>query len=412
VGPFFRLLGNALRSEGHTVYRVNLNGADLLDWPRGDFFRGRREAWIEYIRQYAAARDVSDLVLFGDCRWWHRMAMNELQAWNPAVRIHVMEEGYIRPDWITLELNGVNGHSRLHDVNGRFAEVAEALQVPAESRPTSESPVTMGWRATLSYLSMFFLAPLFPHYAHHRLLQPHQEAGAWLGKLAMRFFSKHHARRLQTELIRSESPYYLLLLQIDADKQVQEHSPVRSMHELLERVIPSFAKFAPNDAKLVVKAHPLDPKSRKQHAFAEEVAREWGVSDRVIFLDGGELGALISHSRGCVTINSTSGISVLHRGKPLHVFGKAVYCGPGLTHPGAINDFWTTDFLPDPAQYEAFRRVVIARTQVNGNFYTEQGMAMALGEVTRRLCGASVAQERDGVGSDANRLRQSEAVSA
>jgi capsular polysaccharide export protein len=412
VGPFFRLLGASLRRDGHSVHRLNLNGADLFDWPGGNLFRGHRDSWPGYVRRYAAARKISDLVVFGDCRLWHRLAIESLKAWNPELRVHVMEEGYIRPDWITLEIDGVNGHSRLHDLRGHFANASEAATVPPEPVHTGDSTVVMGRRATLSYLAMFFLGWLFPGYVHHRPQRPHQEAGAWLRKLFMRPANHRAAQRLQTTLIQCEQPYYLLLLQIDADKQVQEHSPVRAMACLLERVIPSFAISASADTKLVVKAHPLDPESHKHAAVAMQLASAWGVSDRLVFLNGGELGTLIDRARGCVTINSTSGISVLHRGKPLHLFGKAVYSGPGLTHTGSIDDFWTTRYMPDPAVYEAFRRVVIARSQINGNFYTRRGMTMAIAEVSRRLGGPSVIHNVDVVSDGKTRERHEEAVSA
>ena len=32
-----------------------------------------------------------------------------------SLRLHLFEEGYLRPDWITLEREGVNANSRLPD---------------------------------------------------------------------------------------------------------------------------------------------------------------------------------------------------------------------------------------------------------------------------------------------------------
>ena len=40
------------------------------------------------------------------------------------VRTYVLEEGYLRPHWLTLELDGVNGYSRLNRDRDWFIEQA------------------------------------------------------------------------------------------------------------------------------------------------------------------------------------------------------------------------------------------------------------------------------------------------
>ena len=51
-----------------------------------------------------------DLVfLFGDCRPIHRAAHDVATAMG--IDVGVFEEGYLRPDFITLERHGVNGNS-------------------------------------------------------------------------------------------------------------------------------------------------------------------------------------------------------------------------------------------------------------------------------------------------------------
>ena len=48
--PFFSDLGKALRARGHTVRRINLCPGDWLFWSGdADNYRGRREAWGEYL---------------------------------------------------------------------------------------------------------------------------------------------------------------------------------------------------------------------------------------------------------------------------------------------------------------------------------------------------------------------------
>jgi capsular polysaccharide export protein len=385
VGPFFRNLGRALVLEGHSVHRINFNGADLLDWPSPHLFREHEEQWAFVVLRFAADRNITDLVLFGDCRPLHRTAIKVLKRWRPSLRVHVFEEGYLRPDWITVERDGVNAYSPLMALQRCFIDEPEAMQPPPSMQHAGASTVRMGLQATASYLAMFFLDRFFVLHEHHRPLSPAQEAGAWLRKLSTQWMRKQQAKRTQTRILSGQRPFFMALLQINSDKQVQCHSPLRSIDALLEEVIPSFAKHAPMGAQLVVKAHPLDIDSVAHARSVSRIATHCGIADRVLFLDGGDLGALADKCCGAVTINSTAGVSVLHRGKPLFAFGSAIYQSPELTHQGPIDAFWSAPTPPDMEHYEAFRRVIIRRSQINGGFYTRKGRSLALKAVVRRL---------------------------
>ena len=113
-------------------------------------------------------------------------------------------------------------------------------------------------------------------------------------------------------------------------------------------------------------------------------ARAFGVADRVFFLDRGDLRALMPSARGAVTVNSTAGLSAIEMGLPTIALGEAIYDMPGLTHQGGLDASGRPD-PPDPDLYDAFRRVVIARTQVGGAYATVRGVEMAVPEVARRL---------------------------
>jgi capsular polysaccharide export protein len=72
---------------------------------------------------------------------------------------------------------------------------------------------------------------------------------------------------------------------------------------------------------------------------------------------------------------------------------------PGMTHQGGLDTFWTTPEAPSAELYAAFRRVVLAKTQVNGAFATERGRALAAPGVVERLMGvdceaSSIADDR------------------
>ena len=87
--------------------------------------RGDLHAWPEVLERLIGERGVTDIVLFGDCRPLHRAAIGVARELH--VQVHVFEEGYIRPDWVTLEVGGVNGHSTLPKDPEYYVEAARHL---------------------------------------------------------------------------------------------------------------------------------------------------------------------------------------------------------------------------------------------------------------------------------------------
>ena len=95
------------------MYRVNFNGGDQAFWrlPGAVDFCGREHEWPEFLDRLIVDKAISDLILFGDCRPLHRAAIRVAEV--RAIRVHVVEEGYMRPDWVTFDAEGDPPHSRL-----------------------------------------------------------------------------------------------------------------------------------------------------------------------------------------------------------------------------------------------------------------------------------------------------------
>src|SRR2546423_9684242 len=86
---------------------------------------------------------------------------------------------------------------------------------------------------------------------------------------------------------------------------------------------------------------------------------------------------LLAHAKRVVTVNSTSGLAALELGKPTIALGNAIYDMPGLTDRSGLDAFWSRQEAPDPGLFDAFRKVVIQLTQVNGGLYCRDGIALA-----------------------------------
>jgi capsular polysaccharide export protein len=109
-------------------------------------------------------------------------------------------------------------------------------------------------------------------------------------------------------------------------------------------------------------------------------------------MDGGHLPTLLSRCKGVVVVNSTTGLSALHHGRPVTVLGSAIFDLPGLTFKGSFDRFWKWAKAPDPELFRAFRRVVLTKAQVNGSFFTYEGLDLAVEGTLKRLTVTPISQ--------------------
>lgn len=385
--PFFARLADALEARGHRIERVNLSGGDRVFWPRlgATDYRGKFSDWRSFLGGFLHERGVSDVILFGDCRPYHRVAVDLARA--RGISVHVFEEGYFRPDWITLEKDGTNGHSRLPKEARAYRLEAERI---GEEGDISPLPVSGGiarrvrWEI-LNQIATMFLAPLYPHYKRHRSHHPLREMCGWLKRLAKRPFERRYAAKLSRYLEAERPTYYLLPLQLETDYQIRRHSRFKSMAHVMEVVLESFSRGAPKGSLLVVKLHPLDNGLADFRRQARRIAKRLKLGERVLVMDGGHLPTLIQRCQGVVVVNSTSGLSALHHSRPVTVLGSAIFNLAGLTFKGPLDRFWKKRSLPDADLFKAFRRVVISQAQVNGSFFTPEGLELAVNGSLQRM---------------------------
>jgi capsular polysaccharide export protein len=382
-GPAFARLAEALRTRGCEVRRINFNGGDRSDWPLAAAdFRGPRDQWPGFLAERLDAWGVTDIVLFGDCRPLHRLALEMAQA--RGLVAHVMEEGYLRPDWVTLELGGVNGNSSLPRSAGYYRRASVGAPDCA-ARPLPASGARQRWKHTVAYYTASLAAcPTFPFYRTHRPTPVLLEAMGWAGRLLGRRRAEARAALAFRRL--ADSPYFLFPLQLNSDYQIRDHSPFADLSEALDQVAGSFAAHAPANTVLAVKQHPLDNGLIDWRRKTDEAARRHGLGDRLVLCERGDVEAMIRGSLGVVTVNSTSGTLALGAGRPVAVLGQAVYDLAGLTHQGPLEAFWRAPSPPDLALYAAFRNVLAQRCLISGGLFGDEAIGvMVEGAVPRLL---------------------------
>lgn len=383
-GPLFRLLGEAMASCGVTVHRINICGGDYRDWPDPALnFRGRFSEWPAFIDSFLREKRITDVMIFGDCRPYHQSALGiaELRG----VRTHVLEEGYLRPHWMTLEPTAVNARSTLPRDSKWFVQEARRLPPEPELPPVTASFRRRARDSYWHYHSVVTgrLLGSFPHYRTHRPGSIILEGLGWAWKFATERRRSRKAEHVLKHI--ADQPFFVFPLQLSTDYQIRSHSLFPDMFSAATYVVQSFAENAPPDDHLLLKSHPLDCSFFDWHRFVRRIAKRLNLEGRVHMLDGGDLEQLARDARGLVCVNSTSATLALAQGTPVCTVGEAIYDMPGLTHQDHIDTFWANPTPPGSGVYRAFRRVLVDRCLVRGGLASESGVATLITSILDRL---------------------------
>ena len=369
AGPFFARVARQLRAAGAHVTKVNFNGGEDLYFrePEVVRFRGTRREWPAFFDGLVAVRAVTGVVLFGDCRPLHRSAIERARAHG--LDVFVFEEGYLRPDFVTLERGGVNGHSNIPQHPDFYAHLS-ATEDPPHRR--IKHAFAKSALHTIAYASAVALAQRrYPAYEHHRDIRPLPQAKLWLRGAVRRarhtLRDRELAQRIEAQRL---PPYFFVPLQVHLDSQLG-HSRYATIQDFIREVVASFAQHAPRDHALLLKLHPMDRPYSDYAAHVESLSREHGLAGRIFYADVINLPAALRGARGTVVINSTVGLSSLTHGTPVKCLGRAVYDIPGLTHRGTLADFFQEPGTVDRVLYKKFRHWLLQQNQLNGSVWSK-----------------------------------------
>ena len=396
ASPLFARLADELDARGHRCVRVNFCAGDRLFWrrPGAINYRGRYDEWPAFLREILAVENITDLVLFSDVRPMHGLACQE--ALNLGLRIHVFEEGYLRPYCLSLDFGGANANSPLPRSAEALAAAASAN--PLSCRSVDPVPISMVRRAAwdvANHAANLTVPWLHPHYRSHRPYHPIRELFGWSRRILRRHAlgeKRRHLRKLGFFLA-SGTPFFFVPLQLDSDAQVVKHSDFLDIEEFLGAVFASFARYAPTPMSLVVKCHPLDNDLVPRGGQTARLAAHHGLASRVLFIDGGHLPTLLAKTRGLVTINSTVATSAFGHGCPVKALGRAIYNVPGLATQVSLDEFWRNPTAPDPRVHRDFCDVLFSRCLIRGSYYSDKGISLAVPSIVSLLEKRASAQQ-------------------
>lgn len=384
ISDFFDRLGRALIGRGHRVHRINLHLGDRLFWhlPAVNF-RARFDGWRGFVGAYLDRHAITHLVVHGDRRPHHIVAAEEARA--RGIPVISTDLGYVRPDWITVEYDGMASYSRFPRDPDAIRELARHF--PPLDLTRRFRPVSFTWTAVLDVLynvAQVLGRPLYPHYRWHGIYHPYAEYAGWILTLGRHRLTHSATIAAKVRLQNAPKSYFLFPLQLATDYQIRAHSPFADVRDAVRDVIASFARSG-SDRKLVLIVHPLDNGLIGWGRLARRFAREYGVAERVLVVRDGTPLEVLRRASGIVTINSTVGLTALIEGVPVKLLGNAVFDVPGLTFQDSLDRFWLDPTPPDPSVMEAFLRALVGATQVRGGYYERESKEHAIAGFVERL---------------------------
>jgi capsular polysaccharide export protein len=367
------------------VVRVNLCLGDRLFWPRRGAidYRGSLARWPAFVGALMDREGVTDLFLMSEQRPHHLAASGEARA--RGVTVTVTDYGYLRPAWLTVERDGMMGMSHFPRDPQAILRLAAEFPAPDASVHYKDSFFHQSVWDIVYEQAAAWLWFAYPFFRSHLLAHPLATQAA-LGLRLMR--QKRNDRisdRVVAEALGRGEPCWLFPMQLEVDYSIRAYSPYSGMAEPLEEVIGSFARAAPANGRLFVKVHPFEPDLAGWRGRVRAMARRAGIEDRVTYIDGGDLAAMLAGARGVVTVNSTAGLMALQAGVPTKLLGDTIFDVPGLTYQGPLDRFWSEAAPPEAALLDAFIRAAAGALHVRGVYHRDPGLAAAVTAVADRL---------------------------
>ncbi|MEM8649917.1 MAG: hypothetical protein AAGF54_05245 [Pseudomonadota bacterium] len=380
IGPFFKELQRELESQGSFTKRVIFNIADRFysGSKNVEFFNLKPLLWESWLNNYIDAYNFDVIVLFGCEREQHIVARKVANERD--IKVLSLEEGYIRPGFITAELGGNN---RFSPMNHFFESYNSDAPVLSERRPIGGGGVAnMAWYAFIYFTLRAAGRTFNSKEMRHKNRPVIKEAFFWIRNFIRKFTRSNRNNDAVNRIIENHAhDYFFVPLQVTDDMQLLNGGRGWSNLSLIESTLSSFAKNASSEKVIVFKVHPLERGHFDYEKIVSSLARKHGCEDRAFVVDDGDIGILIRESTAVMTINSSCGFLAIRNGKPLAVLGEAIYRNEAIAHcvenEDDIDGFWKSH---KPARGDIssnFINQIRAKALLSGDFYRPEGRKVA-----------------------------------
>ncbi|MGB2351562.1 MAG: hypothetical protein ACPH9O_08050 [Akkermansiaceae bacterium] len=347
---------------GDWIYKLKGVPCIKFDQPIDNF-----ENWLRHRIQ---AGSIDCVVLYNQYRPYNQIGWDIARDLD--IECLVFEQGLLRPDYCTIysrEMDQFNYLSKrwssLPDDSHARANVIELEPLGRMSTPCKM--VQFGLYYSFARF-MTVVCRKYRHYVDQRKMNFRHHLMA-LVRGALRFQGRDKQKRFDQIFANEWSgKYYIAPLQVHLDSQITQRSNFQGMEQFIRKVSRSFLKNAPHGTRLIFKVHPVDRGYKDYTKLIKSLQAQAG-GHRILYLDRIHLPTALDHARGCVTINSSVGLSALIHNTPVIALGVAAYDHDELCYQGELHSFWLNHGGVDRGAVRSFVKLLERTSQAHGTLY-------------------------------------------
>ncbi len=370
IGTFFARVAHHLENQGVEVYKIS--------FPLHEFgfpihqrlhYSGPMSQFRSFLANEIQRLGIRHVLMVTQIQIPHQIAIdlcNDLRKQGYKIESHIFDLGYLRPNYITHEKNGVNHLSALNQ-----------SELFYRALPKSHSIIQSNYKSGLRHRKLWkgitYINHAFTNYkiinGRHKI----QPRPSYLWFAILGFLRKY--KYIYTEIdirkqIASNIPFYLGVLQVATDNQITLGSRFSSVEEFITEMVESFAQFAPKHKRLFIKHHPRDRGYNNYSAHIRSLVKFYGLHGRVFYFHDAPMSTILHRYNCCgvVLINSTVGYQTLFHSVPLKALGVAPYNIEGLADQQPLDGFWAKPKKADRGLFLRFYNHVVSTTQIEGDF--------------------------------------------
>ncbi len=369
IGTFFARFSDYLENNNIRTYKI------LFPLHEYGFSQSRIikydqdiKVFKDFLRQTIIKYEIKHIFMYGNVLIPHKQALDlakELNFLGKDIKTHIFELGYLRPNFVTLENDGINYNSSLIK-SSKFYSKQDSYSVLPVPKKHARLRIRKIWK-TISFINHSFKNYKIVEKDHK--LQP-KPIYIWfqIKGFFLKYFFFFTEYKLKNYLLRNK--FFLVILQVSTDSQLTEGSDIKDNKKFIYEVIKEFAEAKRNDINLVFKHHPRDRGYTNYHNEIQNLANEFGVSNNVFYIHDYYLSKLFQNSNcmGTVLINSTVGYQSLYHSVPVKSLGITPYNIKGLSDQKDLASFFKNPSPVDKLLFNKFYKYILENSQINGNF--------------------------------------------
>ena len=369
IGTFFARLSNYLEENNVRTYKISFPLYEY-GFPKSRLIKFHQEINLfkKYLKKFLIDKEIKHIFMYGNVLIPHKQALQlveELKKEDIYVNTHIFELGYLRPNFVTLENEGINYNSSLIK-SKEFYSKQDSFSVLPIPKKHARFRIRKIWK------TITFIHHSFKNYklveSEHKL-QP-KPIYIWyqIKGFFLKYFFFFTEYKLKNFILGKK--YFLVILQVSTDSQLTEGSDFKDNEKFIYKVIKDFTDANRNDINLVFKHHPRDRGYTNYRDQIERISKKLGSYNNVFYIHDYYLSKLFQNPncKGTVLINSTVGYQSLYHSVPVKSLGITPYNIEGLSEQKNLVSFFKNPSPVDKLLFNKFYKYILENSQINGNF--------------------------------------------